>query len=183
MARLPYLDKSSVAPEHHDLLMRDITLYRELVHSPGALRAFQGLGQYIRFKSKLDPRLREMAILQVGYLARAAYEWAHHIKIGYDFGVADADIVALIAETEGRASPLAPDARSVLLAAREMTLAGKVSDDTFATLRTFLDEEKTVDLVMTIAFYNAVVRVLASLEIDVEPEYRKYLEKYPLPKV
>jgi hypothetical protein len=25
------------------------------------------------------------------------------------------------------------------------------------------------------------VRVLASLEIDVEPDYQKYLEKYPFP--
>ena len=182
MARLPYLDKSTVAAEHHDLLARNITLYRELVHSPGALRAFQGLGQYIRFKSKVDPRLRELAILQVGYLASAAYEWAHHIKIGYDFGVSDVDIAALIDDTEGRTCSLEPHARCVLRAAREMTRAGKVSDATFASLRTFLDEERTVELVMTIAFYNAVVRVLASLEIDVEPEYMTYLEKYPLPK-
>ena len=33
-----------------------------------------------------------------------------------------------------------------------------------------LDNERMVDLVVTIGFYNAVVRVLASLEIDVEPE-------------
>jgi hypothetical protein len=40
-----------------------------------------------------------------------------------------------------------------------------------------------VDLVMTIAFYNAVVRVLASFEIDVEPDYQKYLDKYPFPAI
>jgi hypothetical protein len=40
-----------------------------------------------------------------------------------------------------------------------------------------------IDLVMTIAFYNAVVRVLASFEIDVEPDYQKYLDKYPFPTI
>ena len=108
MARMPYLDKSDLAPEHQDLMKRDIALYRQLVHSPGALRAFQGLGGYIRFGSRLDPRLRELAILQVGYLARAPYEWSHHIKIGYEFGVTDADITALIDDTEGRAATLDP---------------------------------------------------------------------------
>ena len=38
-----------------------------------------------------------------------------------------------------------------------------------------------VDLVVTIGFYNAVVRVLASLEIDVEPDYQPYLDEFPLP--
>ena len=35
---------------------------------------------------------------------------------------------------------------------------------------------------MTIAFYNAVVRVLATLQIDVEPGYEKFLEEFPLPQ-
>jgi hypothetical protein len=35
---------------------------------------------------------------------------------------------------------------------------------------------------MVIAFYNAVVRVLATLQIDVEPEYQRYLVEHPLPK-
>ena len=103
MARVPYLDKTDLKPDDQDLLKRPIALFKALVNSPGGARAFSGLGQYIRFGSKLDPRLRELAILQVGYLARAPYEWSHHIKIGYGFGVTDADIEALIAETAGRA--------------------------------------------------------------------------------
>ena len=54
-------------------------------------------------------------------------------------------------------------------------------DATFAALRKDLDDERIVDLVVTIGFYNAVVRVLASLEVDVEPEYRRYLDQFPLP--
>lgn len=182
MARLPYLDKSSVAAEHHDLLARNINLYRALVHSPHAARAFQELGLFIRHKSRLDPRLRELAILQVGYLARSAYEYSHHIAIGRSFGVTDDDIRAMIAETEGRPTTLAPLAKAVLRAAREMTQQLAVSEATFAELRASLDEERLLDLIMTISFYNGVVRVLASLAIDVEPDYQRYLEEFPLPK-
>ena len=35
--------------------------------------------------------------------------------------------------------------------------------------------------IVKIAFYNAVVRVLATLEIDVEPDYQRYLDEFPLP--
>jgi alkylhydroperoxidase family enzyme len=181
MARLPYLDKSDLAPENQDLLARNITLHRALAHSPNGLRAFGGLGQFIRHKSRLDPRLRELAILQVGYLARAAYEWSHHVKIGRDFGVTDDDIRALIKETNGRASTLDPLAKTVLRAAREMTGGLAISDATFAALRKDLDTECLADLVITIAFYNAVVRLLASLEIDVEPDYQRFLDEFPLP--
>jgi alkylhydroperoxidase family enzyme len=183
MARLPYLDKADLAPEDADLLARDINLHRVLANGPGAARAFIGLGQYIRHRSVLDPRLRELAILQVGWLARSAYEWSHHVKIGYDFGVSDADIEALVAETRGeRTTALDPAARLVLRAAREIHAGPGVSDATFAELRGAFDAAAIVDLVTTASFYCAVVRLLASLEVDVEEAYMPYLERHPLPR-
>jgi len=181
MARLPYLDRADLAPENQDLLTRNINLFRQLVHSPNAARAFHGIGHYIRYGSKLDPRLRELAILQVGYLARSPYEWSHHVKIGYDFGVTDDDIVALIAETNGQSSKLEPLAKLVLRAAREITVDMAASDATFSALQKHFSNEHLLDLVLTTSFYNAVVRVLATMQIDVEPEYQPYLDKYPLP--
>jgi hypothetical protein len=44
-----------------------------------------------------------------------------------------------------------------------------------------LGREQVIDLAMTIAFYNGVVRLLATLQIDVEPEYQRYLDRHPLP--
>ncbi len=129
MARLPYLDRSDLPPEHQDLLKRNINLHRLLAHSPNGTRAFNGLGNFIRHGSRLDPRLREMAILQVGYLARSPYEYSHHVKIGRDFGVSDDDIRAITDETEGRPSKLEPLAKAVLRAAREMTTDLAISDE------------------------------------------------------
>ncbi len=182
VARLPYLDQADLAPEHRDLLDRPINLFRALAHSPDFARTWSALGGYIRHQSRLDPRLRELAILQVGYLERSPYEFSHHVKIGRDFGVTDSDIRALIDETEGRPTALAPLDKAVLRAAREMTHDLAVSDGTFAELRAALDNERLTDLILTIAFYNAVVRILATLKIDVEPEYQRYLDEFPLPK-
>ena len=181
MARVPYLGLEDLAPEHQSLLARRANIYRALANSPNGLAAFSGLAGYIRFKSPLDARLRELAILMVGYLTREPYEWSHHIEIGRKFGVTDADIRALMEEAEGRASALEPLAKAVLAAAREMTRDLAVSDSTFAALREHLDNERIVDLVLTISFYCAVVRVLASLQIDVEPDYQRLLDEFPLP--
>jgi len=182
MARLPYLDLADIAAEHHDLLARKINLNKILVHSPAAARAFGKLGGHIRFKSKLDPRLRELAILQVGYLTRSAYEYSHHIKIGREFGVSDDDIRGLIDENSGKPSNLDPLTKAVLQAAREMTHKITLSDETFATLNQHMDAETIVELIVAIAFYNGVVRLLAALQIDVEDDYKTYLNAFPLPK-
>ncbi len=181
MARVPDMTAADLKEEDRDLLKRNIALHRALANSPNGARAFTGLGQFIRHKSVLDPRLRELAILQVGWLARSAYEWSHHVKIGYDFGVTDNDIRALIAESTGQDGGLDPLARLVLRAAREAYAGPGVSEPTFEALRAHLDHERLVDLVLVIGFYCAVVRVLSSLDIRVEPDYQPYLDKYPLP--
>ncbi len=182
MARLPYLDVEDLKPEDRDVLKRDINLYRLLAHSPEAARRFSGLGSYIRHDSNLDPRLRELAILQVGYLARAAYEFSHHIKIARDFGVSNKDIRAMIDETEGRRSALDPLAKTVLQAAREMTTNLAAGADTMAALQQDLDHECLTDLIITIGFYNCVVRYLETMQVDVEADYLPYLEEFPLPE-
>jgi alkylhydroperoxidase family enzyme len=177
MARLPYLDAESLNPEDRDLLKRPINLHRQLVHSPKAARAFSGLGQYIRYGSTLNPRLRELAILQVGWTARSPYEWSHHVKIGFDFGVTEDDVRAICAGGAG----LGELERAVLDAARQLTVEASLTDAQFAALQAKLGETDLVDLLVVISFYACVVRVLASLQIDIEAEYQPYLDRFPLP--
>jgi alkylhydroperoxidase family enzyme len=181
MARLPYLDRSDLLPEHQDLLARNLNLYRVLAHSPRAARSLNTLARFIRDGSRLDPRLRELAILQVSYLTRSAWGFSHHVRIGREIGLSDVEIRAVGAETEGRPTELDPLAKAVLRAAREITQDLSLSDATFAELRRGLDNERLTDLTVTIAFYNGLVRLLAALQVEVEAEYRSYLEEFPLP--
>ena len=182
MARVPYLQQSDLAPEHQDILARPIALNRAMANNPSAGKAMTGLAMYIRHGSKLDPRLRELAILQVGYLAKSPYEYSHHVKLGREAGVTDDDIRAINEETAGRPTKLDELSKTVLRAAREMTTDLAMSDATFAALEKTLGRELVIDLALAIAFYNAVVRLLGTLQIDVEPEYQKYLEQHPLPR-
>jgi len=180
MARLPYIDAEQLPPEQRDLLKRPINLTRLLVNSPGMAKAFHGIGGYIRNKSTLDSRLRELAILQVGWMEKSEYEFTHHVKIGKEFGVTDEDIQGLFLETEGKPSKLDPLTKAVLKGAREMVRNIGMSDETFAEIKKHLSNEHMTDLVLTIAFYCAVVRVLATMKIDNEPQYKEVLKQYPM---
>jgi alkylhydroperoxidase family enzyme len=119
MARVPYVD-----------LKDAINIRRALANSPRGAEKNTALALYIRHDSKLDPRLREMAILQVGYSTRCIYEYAHHIEISREFGVTDGDIRAVADDTEGRPTKLDPLTKAVLRAAREMTTGLGITDAT-----------------------------------------------------
>ena len=181
MARVPYLNQDDLEPDDRVLLDRPANIFRALVNSPKGARAFARHGNYILSRSKLDPRLRELAIIQVGYMTKSHYEYSHHIEIGRQNGVSDDDIRAIAEETAGRETGLDALDRAVLQAARELTVDVSLSDDTFATLEAGLDRASLIDLFLAIAFYNGAVRILAALQIDVEDSYLPYLDEFPLP--
>ena len=180
MARVPYLNQEDLDEDDRVLLERPGNIFRALVHSPKGARAFARHGAYLLGRSKLEPRLRELAIIQVGYATNSRYEYSHHVEIGRQNGVSDDDIRAIADETAGRETSLAPLDRAVLRAARELTADVSLSDETFAVLEAALDRERLVDLFLTISFYNGVVRTLAALQVDVEDRYLPYLDEFPL---
>jgi alkylhydroperoxidase family enzyme len=60
--------------------------------------------------------------------------------------------------------------RAVIRYAAEATQPVAVSNATFDALHGYLDQEQIIELVLNVAFYNMVVRVLVPLEIDLEPD-------------
>lgn len=181
MSRLHLLEKSEVAADYQDIFGAGMNVHRQTLHSPRVARLSRDLGLYFRNLSRLDLRLRELAILQVAYCARSPYEYSHHIKIALDAGVASVDISAIASETRGEASHLDPLSRAALAAARQMADSGKVSDEVFAILKQNLDNEMMVDLLFLISFYCGFVRFTGALEVEVEASYLAYLERFPLP--
>jgi alkylhydroperoxidase family enzyme len=182
MARLPYLTKDDLAPEDQDILATGSNLRRLLAHSPHGARAVGKFTTFLQGDCSVDPRLREMALVQIGYLTGQQFEYAAHIRLGLRSGASDDDFHAIAAETQGRPSGLNPLAKLVLKAAREMTLDLAISDDTYAALARSLSRKEVVDLIIAISFYCGMVRLLSSLQVDVPDDLLPYLEKFPLPE-
>jgi alkylhydroperoxidase family enzyme len=181
MALVPYLSESDLTESDRPLLARPINLFRALANSPEALRNYAVLGEWIRHGCELDPRLRELAIIAVGYHTASPYEFSHHVAIGHDFGVTDADVAELISAMSGRPHALGELEFTVLTAVREITDDRTMREPTWQALERQLGRARLVDLVVVISFYNAVVRVLGTLRIDVEAGYQGYLDAFPLP--
>ena len=183
MARVPYLTAETVNdPGGH---LSGFTgwdrsnLLRARANSPAALAATMQQARWIRELLTLPPRYRELAILQVGYSTQTLYEWAHHIEIGLANGLSEADIHAIALESADAPTHLDEIDRIVLRAAREMTRDLTISDSTFDGLRRHLTAAQIVDLVGLIAFYNGGVRVMRALQIDLEPRFSGFIERFP----
>jgi len=125
----------------------------------------------LRNGTQLDPKLRELALMTVGRLAGAEYEFVHHWNISLQVGVERGQLDHL---AEFETSPLFNQhERAVMRYAAEATQNVKVADATFEALREFLDNRRIMELVMNVGFYNAVVRVLVPCEVELEPDARK----------
>src|SRR5579884_3970990 len=82
-------DAAAVYAEIRALGRPVLNLYRALANQPPALRAFLGMSRYVRDRSSLPPRLRELAILATAYALDVPYEQDHHIAVARQVGVRD----------------------------------------------------------------------------------------------
>ena len=99
MARLPYPDRATLLPETQDMLgkLPPLNIFRMMAGGEGLLAVFVRLGNHLLFKAKLDPVLREIAIIRVGVLSKARYEVFQHERIARGLGMTDALIAAISA--------------------------------------------------------------------------------------
>ena len=179
MARVPYLDKSQAAPKVAELFERleengqqVLNIYRAAGHASALAPDFFRLGNKILFKTKLDPKLRELAILRVGYLAQAPYEYTKHEQIGRKAGLGEEQIADL--RNWARSEAYSPIERAVLQYTDEVARGHRASDDTFAAVRGHLDDERVVELTITIGFYEMICRLLESLQVDIEDDFKPF---------
>jgi alkylhydroperoxidase family enzyme len=173
------LSQQDLPEADHDVLERPINLYRVLAHVPELARRYRAMGRWIRFGSALDPRLRELVILQVGVVTGNAYEASHHVHIGLAHGLSDADVRAVIAETRGEGSDLGELERAALRAARKLTLDARLDELTWHELGRWLSDSERLELSVVIAYYNMTVRIIEAVQLDVESDYELYLTRYP----
>jgi alkylhydroperoxidase family enzyme len=143
-----------------------LRIFRTLARHPKLLKRWMVFGNHVLNKSSLPPRERELVILRVGWLCRAAYEWGQHAIIARNVGVRE-DEIERIAD--------GPDAegwseldRLLLRAADELHADSFVSDDTWRGLAAHYDTPQLMDLVFTVGQYHVVSMALNSF--GVQPE-------------
>jgi len=180
------LNQTQDLPEEHRWLFERIgqrggllNIFRALSHSPVALRGFMRFGSYFLEEGKLDPKLRELAILRVGRLCRSPYEVAQHVGFARRVGLSDEQIRRIDAPDAG---PYDAQQRAVIDYAGELTAEARVSDETYAAVAVFLDEERIVELTLVAGYYNLVSRALNALEVEVDSAAAKDFAEIGFPE-
>jgi 4-carboxymuconolactone decarboxylase len=168
MARVPYPDPAKLAPETREVLgkMAPLNIFRMMAGGEGLLRAFVRMGNYLLMKSKLDPVLREVAIIRAGVLSKAKYEVHQHERIARDLGMSGALIAAV---HNGPDDPVLNEMqRLVMRYTDDLVMNVRAGDATFKPLSERLSLQEMQELTVTIGYYMMVSRFLETFDVDIE---------------
>ncbi len=133
-----------------------------MVKHPDIFRCQLELGTVI-FKGHLPPRDRELAVLRVGWLCQAPYEWGEHVDIGQRCGVTSAEIEHVI---EGSTAPNWNEHdRAILQAVEELLDHKSISDEVWSVLAKNWNEPQLIEFPMMVGQYVATAFVQNSLRI------------------
>ncbi len=117
--------------------------------------------------SPLPPKLREIAILRVGYLSNAAYEVFQHEALARHVGLSEEQIAAI--RTGGAAAAALGEAGAAVLAFTDDLVKNvRASDETLAEVRKHLDDTQLVDLIIVTGMYMMVSRFLETTGVEID---------------
>jgi 4-carboxymuconolactone decarboxylase len=135
--------------------------------SPDVARGYAAFGRALISHSKLDARLREIAILRVGYLSDCRYEVFQHEALSRHIGMGDADFAAIRAGGE-RAAALGEQAAAVVAFTDDLVRNVRPGDATLNAVRAFLDDQRVIDLTLVVGSYMMVCRFLETTGIPID---------------
>ena len=129
--------------------------------------AVDGFRFYRDPNRKLDPKLRELGQTRAGYVRGSQFVFSQHCKSCRDVGIREEQIQAL--PHWSVADCFSPVERAVLAYTDEMVRDnGRVSDGTFAALKSHLDDVEILELTYITAMYemHAIMSRALRLEYD-----------------
>jgi alkylhydroperoxidase family enzyme len=179
MARVPYPKRDEYPPAYvdaYDRMLRErgdppLHIFAALATIPNLLDPLLTFTREMREGAVIEQRLRELAIMTVALATEATYEFDHHWNSALKAGLRREQLEQLAdAETS---DAFDEKERAIVRYARETTVSLKVSDETWSALRGYFPLRETMDVVMAVAWYNAVARMLLPMEIDTEDWYER----------
>jgi 4-carboxymuconolactone decarboxylase len=148
-----------------------------LIRSPEVMLRAKAMGDYLRFKSSLGPRLNEMVILITAREWTQQYEWHAHAAIARREGLRG-DIVEAIADAR-RPTGMAEDEDIAYDMATEILRLKRVSDATYRRGIAKFGEQGVIDLLGVIGYYNFLAIVMNATRTALPENVPEPLKRYP----
>jgi len=141
-------------------------IFKTLANHPDLMRHWMPFATYILKDNTLPPRDREIAILRVGWLCRAEYEWAQHVLMGQKTGIRNEELARIQQgpDSEG----WAPHEQALLRAVDELHRQAFIGPATWQALSRHYDTRQLIDLVFTVGEYNLVSMALNTFGVPLD---------------
>lgn len=170
-ARIPMLDPdaSRAAAERAGVPagMAELSVFRVLLRHEELAAQVNGLLHQLLWKGALEPRLRELIIMRIGWRQGSGYEWAQHWRVARLLEISEDDLLA-VRDWRGTAR-FGPAERAVLAATDETLGAGAISERTWQEIEAAVpDERARLEVVLAIANWTMFAQLLRSLEVPLE---------------
>lgn len=173
-------DLDAVAMEAYDRVTAsrggEGNVFRAIANSIGALERVAALGEFVRWGTSLDERVREAVILIAAHETGCEYEWTHHARIARTLGM-DPDAVVQGGVFEDDDS-IAGDAKAVLELARSLARNDhRLDDEVLGTVRAWIGDQGIIDVAVTVGYYGLLAHVIMPLRVPLE----QGVQTVPLP--
>lgn len=143
-----------------------VNIHRTIGNSPEVFSAFIGLAHALRFKTRIDPGERELAILRALHIHHGGYEIAHHRRIGAAAGLTEREMDLACSN----ASPDELGGRKAAVVAFGDSFArgeGMPVERIQALVET-LDNRTRIELALTLALYVGLAHFTAAMDVPVD---------------
>jgi len=141
--------------------------FNAFVHAPGVGRRLSSLGATLRFRTSIERRLSELAIITMSARWHAEFEWWAHARMAREHGVPEPVVKAI---GRGEDPPIeAADERAVYAVARQLADGGRVDSGAYEACQRLLGDEGMVELVALCGYYTLISYLLNAFEVPLPP--------------
>lgn len=148
-----------------------------LLRSPEVMNRARAMGDYLRFKSVLPPRLSEFAILITARHWTQNYEWDAHNRIALQAGLSP-DVVKAVADGR-RPDRMGEDEEILYSFCTELQRNQSVSDATYSRAVAKFGEQGVVDMVGISGYYTLLAMMLNTARTPVPAGHTPGLAPFP----
>ena len=139
-----------------------------LLRSPALMARVGQVGEYLRFDSMLDVRIRELAMCLVARHVSNQFEWLMHAPLALKAGVPQASLDAI---AEGKyPHSTAPDEAAMVDFVTELLQHHGVSDSSYAAALALFGEQGVVELTTLVGYFVMVCWVMNVARTPGQPQ-------------
>jgi alkylhydroperoxidase family enzyme len=156
-------------------LVRPVNLSATLAHNRPISKAVAAMSSVFFDPATLDPRLRELIILRVGWDTQSVYEFGQHVLAARQVGIAD-EVVRLTTRPLDEGAWSAAEAAALRMV-DDLCRDDCLSDEAWAGLEVSAGQERAIAMIALAGFYRMVAGLLNSLGIQPEDDLPRWPDR------